>query len=350
LVVSDPTHSGISPYDILGLSGGPIGDVAAANTLLTPFDLAFSNDYLYDLVTNEGNFRNVVFRHFGSNALAQGLGSVVLYGARSVSTTSGTPLLQGDTQTFSSLTDGPGGWAAAALSQDGRVLALGDLTILAPPYDQVADNGILVARLADFLISAQRSHTLADFPYVFRQSVAYLQPGTNSVTADDLKAIGDLQAWLRSIGRDLSLPHTAPSGEDLIFAGLYTPADELLPYLEPFDLTLPGDSPDGTLTVPGLGTISPTGTGMVLLRYEGAQATLLLLAETSDDLRLLESNLASSGLSGCLTQENAAVCQLGPGGQTRSPNYGSPDLFPDEWMTPEVPPSILLPTPTPMTP
>ena len=154
-MIADPTR------------GSRFDSVTFANSLVIPFDLTFSDDYLYNLIEYEGNYRNVLFRKFAADPLTQGLGTVALYATHSVGTTTGTPLVQGDENTLSSRTDTGGHLAALALSANQQVLALGDLTFLTPPYYQVADNAVLINRLAQFLLGGQRTPTLADFPFVF---------------------------------------------------------------------------------------------------------------------------------------------------------------------------------------
>ncbi len=55
-MVSDLMPTGISGVDV-------------ANLLLEPYDAAFVDDYLYDMTTNEGNYRNVIFSEFSGHEL-----------------------------------------------------------------------------------------------------------------------------------------------------------------------------------------------------------------------------------------------------------------------------------------
>src|SRR5262249_53131452 len=59
-VFTDATR-GLLLYDFFGNPVTNAPDVNVVNPLLEPFDITVNADYLYDLVQNEGNFRNVYF-------------------------------------------------------------------------------------------------------------------------------------------------------------------------------------------------------------------------------------------------------------------------------------------------
>lgn len=174
LVITDPTRNGYEA-SLFDLEDAPLdADVRAANPLLQPFGMAFASDYVYNIVENEANYRNVKFSDFSDSPLTRGLSDVVLYAAHSVNALSGTPLLWGGEAVFSSRTDAGGRLAPAALSANGQVLALGDVTFMTAPYHQVADNGLFIARIAEFLLDGERTYTLDDYPYLFQQPVIIL--------------------------------------------------------------------------------------------------------------------------------------------------------------------------------
>ncbi|MBL8103123.1 MAG: hypothetical protein JNM02_11365, partial [Anaerolineales bacterium] len=144
LVFTDATRYSLY-YDYV--SGNPItyGDVNAANPLLAPFGISINNDYLYNLEQNEGNFRNVLFDEFFKSELTFGLKQVALYGAHSVESPSGVILLRGTESTLSSANDANDpAQGGAALSADGNVIAFGDFTFLSSPYNNYADNTLLI--------------------------------------------------------------------------------------------------------------------------------------------------------------------------------------------------------------
>ncbi len=291
-------------------------DVVPANDLLAPFDLAFSEDYLYNLVENDGNYRNVLLRRFADISITQGLETIAFYAGRSVSTSSGTPLAWGDEHTLSSLTDTGGALAAAALSADGRVLAVGDLTFLTPPYHQVADNALFISRLAEFALGGERARDLTDFPFIFSRPLAVLPTQKVKLSADMLGALSKIQAPLKLINVTLSVVEKPRQDSDLAVLGLYTTTNDLAPYLEPFGLELPnstGKPNNAFVHVPGLGKLSRTSTGVLLFSRTDSRATLTLLADTPEMLIKLINLLASGDLSPCIIQSDIGVCRLGEG-------------------------------------
>jgi hypothetical protein len=314
LVISDPTR-GLSMVDPLFYFpvGATFGDVAAANALLAPHGLAFSQDYLYNLRDNEGNFRNVLVQRFADHELTQGLAQLAFYAARSVETHGGLPLLLGDGYTYSSRDDRGGSAAAAALSADGRVLALGDLTFLTPPYNEVADNATWIDRLAEFLLADPRPRTLEDFPYLFTQPVAVRVSDLFPLDAENLRALAQSQAALGLHGQPVTAAEEAPPGTDQVVLSLFEADPELGDLLGQFDLTLPRDSDRGLLEIGGLPAFDPTGVGVLLLAQVDRGAVLLLMAESESDLISLFDLLNQRSLSGCYVQAGAALCQISAG-------------------------------------
>ena len=313
LVILDPTRS--SPdadlFDFGDEAGG--GDVTVANQLLEPLDLAFSNNYLYDLVENEGNFRNVFFETFNENPLTEDLATLTLYAARSVYTESGTPLVLGGETVFSSITDSGGGLSVAALSPNMGALALGDLTFLQPPYDSVTDNRQFIENLADYLIAGQREVALEDLPYVFTGPVAVVQSGDFTLQAETLSALQAMVGILREAGIELIFPEEPlPEGDRLVL-GLFDPDPDLDDYLDLLEITLPSDDPDGLLHVSGFWALNPAGIGVVGLSRGEEGTTLALLAEDEERLVSLLESISSDLLDGCLVQGAYALCMVGEG-------------------------------------
>ncbi len=313
LVILDPTRSS-SDSELFGFDDFSDGvDIMVANQLLEPLDLVFSDDYLYDLVENEGNFRNVFFESFNENPLTEGLDIVTMYAARSVFTEAGTPLILGGDTVFSSITDTGGGLSVAAASPDLGALALGDLTFLQPPYDGVTDNRQLIENLADFLIAGVRKPALENLPFVFNESVAVVQSGDFALQAETLSVLEATKSALNAAGIELILAADPPEDADLLVLGLFDPDPDLDEYLAPLEITLPSDDPDGLLHVPGFGALSPTGIGVVGVVREEGLTTLVLLAEDQEKLVSLLETMSLNLLDGCLLNGAYGLCKVGEG-------------------------------------
>ena len=342
LVISDPTR-GSAFFDIFGFYGGPaLGDVAAANVLLAPHDLAFSEDYLYNLRRSEGNFRNVFLADFADLPITQGLNEVALYGARSVRTRSGAPVLVGDGYTYSSRTDRGGDLAAAALSPQGDALALGDLTFLTPPYHEVADNGRFILNLADFLLRGERLRGLEDFPYLFTQNVEIVESEALPLSADHLLALAAAQDALGPLGRQVRISAAASEGLDHVEFALFDSAEDVQTTLEALGVVLPADSDENKLTLPGFPPFDPTGVGVLLVSHDEDGTTLIIMAETDADLQSTFDLVTRRDLSPCFVVGAAAICQVGAADFGFEPNFDftEPDIT--DFGT-----DLFLPTPTP---
>jgi len=349
LVVLDPTRGG-GGIDIFGfVLSGSAQDVSSVNLLLEPHDLSFSNDYLYDVLENEGNFRNVFLSPGEPADLTGDLSQVVFYAARSVGTRQGSAVLVGDDSTFSSRTDRGGGLAAAAASPDGRVLAVGDLTFLTPPYDRVADNSQFIQNLAAFLLGGDREQDLTDLPYLFTRPVQVLTSTAFPIQSETLRALQSLQASLTSRGLPMTLTAEPSEGHDLLVMALYEPSDETDPFLAPLGLTLPADQADGMLEVPGFGALDPQGIGLLASIQDPERTTLVMLAEEEESLALLAENVGQGFLSECVFQGLYGLCKVGQGAGFQSEeSFDFGFDFNTEEPTIEIPPTIPAPpTPTP---
>lgn len=345
LVVSDPTRR-----NDLYFFEGVIqieSTVEAANLLLSPFNIAFAKDYVYNLIENEGNFRHVLLQPALDDPLTSKLERVVFYSAHSLAASPKT-ILSGDENTLSSLTDFGGGLAVAASDLRGRVLAIGDLTFMTKPYHQVADNQRFVANIAEFLAGKRRSRSVTDFPYLFTQPVGILAPKESAIDKSLASFIGAVQRDLERINILTQVMSQPQTGYDLLVFGKYeTASAELQEYLASFDLRFPesGDSlhagtlsptpsaerqtglssteimPEnadnsseplaaGEIFVPRLGKLSTKQLGLLLFTPGAERNTLVLLAETDTALLELAGFFGTGTLDGCVIHDRVAVCPL----------------------------------------
>lgn len=117
------------------------------NSLASEFGILFWNDYLYNLKENDGNFRFIYLKEFSENNITRGLHTIVFYTASSVF---GPGIIFTDNNTYSSSKGEKGRYSVSALTENSRILAIGDVTFLSEPYN-VMDNNRLIYNIADFL-------------------------------------------------------------------------------------------------------------------------------------------------------------------------------------------------------
>ncbi len=344
LVFTDPTR----PMTNIDMYSGTVivrPDSEFANPLLAAIKMTVSRDYLYNLVSHEGNFRNVFFTRFGKDPLTRSLNQVALYGSHSIITQGGTPLLIGDPNTLSSATDTGGDLVAAALSADRNVLAIGDMSFLISPYNTVADNGQFISLLADFALSASRSYSIADFPYVFERPVSILTTGVMEMESDLLTPIANLQNTLRTTNITLEFGTKSTSGTDLLVLGSLESSQDLDPYIQPFQLNL--EDPK-TITLPAFGMVNRAGLGLLLYDRTPKKNMLVLLTDQLEDMSALVELLSSGDLSPCILQKNTALCTLSSGSGSSSDYFPSNEDFSLEGfsLTPDIfSPTEVTPTP-----
>lgn len=327
------------------ISGNPIpyGDVNAANSLLKLWDISVNNDYLYNTEKNEGNFRNVLFDDFGKNELTFGLGEVALYGARSIESSSGVILLRGAETNLSSKDDAHDPNAGGGvLSEDGSVAAFGDFTFLSSPYSTYTDNATLIQNMADFLLSGERYQSLDVFPYLFKQKTVQVYVSSEMEKSPELiTALGSMQSTLRYLNYKIEFVDDVPSSGDAILIGTFNATDEFDDYLKKADVEIDSD----ILSTIAFGDVNRAGNGLLLFNATKKGNTLVLLADTPDDVITLLGVMGYSGLSSCLTSEQIAVCSVGSGDDyyyedtssdtsTEIPAEGSTEPTPEVTATP----------------
>ncbi len=143
LVITDPTRDKSYYGYVFGDTAANLQSVTIANTLLEAYQTAFAEDYLYDMVNNEANFRHIILTQFNQDTLVKNLKRLIFYSAHSIRT-GGEMLVRTTDTTRSSLTDKGGNFAVVASAANGQVIAIGDMTFMTHPYVQVADNQLLL--------------------------------------------------------------------------------------------------------------------------------------------------------------------------------------------------------------
>lgn len=226
LLVADPSrYSFRTEYDeYYGESYVPVSDVAAANSLASFFGLAFADDYVYNTAEHAGNYQYVILRDFAESPLTTGLGEVIFFAAHSIAAGEHA-LITADDRTTSSLSEQAGGLATMSLGGDGRVLAVSDFTFMTEPYNTSADNNHLIANIADFLVGAERTYGLPDFPFFFGDEASLVlvvgEPGESAFSAEMIDQAHILQSAFESADKTLRLQAQPVAGRDVLFVGLY---------------------------------------------------------------------------------------------------------------------------------
>ncbi len=325
LVFTDATR-GTLYYDWWNDTVTNFSDAAVVNPLLAPYGITVNNDYLYNVVENEGNYRNVFFDQFGKDELTFGLKRVAFYGAHSVKAEDGVLLLGGAASNLSSADDAHHPDAGGAvLSADGGTLVFGDFTFLSAPYRDVADNAALISNIADFVLGGKREVSLLNFPYVFSQPLAQVYPAEGmKLTAETIAAIGGLQNALDVINVELRVTDKPPRAGDVLVLGVFEDAETLEDFLAPFNLDL--TESETTIALKKFGEVGRAGNGLLLFERGKDGNTLVLLANSQEDLVALISNLSGGGLSGCILQDNFAVCSVGYGGDSSGESAEEPPV------------------------
>ncbi len=338
LVFADATR-GVVYNDFFSGNIVNYADSNAVNPLLAPHGIVVNNDYLYNVENNDGNFRNVFFENFDKDEAAFGLKRVALYGTRSLKAPQGKILLRPDASTLSSIDDAhhpdEGG---AALSADGNVLAFGDFTFLSAPYFNAADNGTLIANIADFALGGKRQVALQDFPFVFKSERVRLYPATNAemqipLPVEFFSAFGELQTTLGAAGYSLQMSEELPAEGDMIIVGLFEGSETIARLVKPFDVSLPMEGEE-KIFVPQFGQVGRYGNVLILLDKTPKGNRLILLADSPEDLMALFDKAVGGSLEGCALQGDIAVCGVGYGSDYSTDGSSSGEAPPEGEATP----------------
>ena len=363
LMVGDPTR-----YEIIFDENDPFAftfemetNQIPLNSLANQFGLIYNGDYLYNTVESEGNFRNIILKSegFAEDALVDGLDEIVVYSTHSIQTgPKAKAIITADDNTWSSATDRPGGLVLAAKSENGRVLALGDVHFLTDPYYTVYDNSHFIANIADFLTeSDERALTLVDFPYFYQQPVNLVYTGSPDLGAGAFTDIIDLQTAFAQAGIPLALAQEAQPDHDTLYLGLYNQSEDVADILASAGISLtiePPILPDmdaeeeplggaGESTpAPGrsaseadaeptedeaeqveeirlihseLGNVEMSGTALIVLDEENGRRNVVVLAASREGLESTVARLlelipldAETALGNCLVQDPIALC------------------------------------------
>jgi hypothetical protein len=151
LVMGDPPGVRLSGGLFFG-SLEPVSD--RTSSLGSTYGIAYGSGYLYNMETNDNNFKSVFARPTGSSDLADGVERVVMREAVPVRTGDATRVMVGSEGTHLSKTREAGEYAVV-VRQD-NVAAVGDTDFVSRENAYDADNEVLIGNLADFLVDGDK--------------------------------------------------------------------------------------------------------------------------------------------------------------------------------------------------
>ena len=248
LLIADPTRD----HDI--------------NSLAESFGITFQPDYLYNQVENDLNFQHIFVRNFRPDQLTDGLGQIALYTAGSIKS-SGTGLAFGDSNTRSSMVERIEPLYPMVRAEDGRVVAISDLTFMIPPQNAIWDNDRLISNIADYLTDSQRVFELTDFPHFFKDDVDILLGRAG---------LFDVGTEVKSMLSGFQVPSEIRGVENLskdtMFLGLYQDSAAVAQYLE-----VAGIQVDDQIRTPFTPDLASDGTAIILLHRTQERNVVMIL-------------------------------------------------------------------------
>jgi len=348
LVVADPTRS-FSEYE-----EGREESVILTNEILQPFRLSFRNDYVYNLQKNEGNFRNIFVQSAENHPLNNEIEELVFYASHSLDNRTKTVFSAGP-GAQSSLEDREETVSVASVDKSGNVLAIGDMTFITTPYNQIADNDLLIKNIADFLINGDRQIQISDFPNLFRQNIGIILGENLQLEPDLISVISDIKDQYAQDDLEVEILEAEQENYDLIYLGIYPPEGDLDEFAgklgilfdigpsgDPLSLTpiptptkiftttpevndfeeaggiFPSDDEtidsrtlieDSQTYIPGIGNIPEGKFGIIAIKQEENQNNILFLSSDEDNAADLLALLLDDSLFGCLSTDLIAICE-----------------------------------------
>ncbi len=316
LLVADPTRYTLveTAYDYEFFLSARL-----LNPLAQAFGLTYEEDFLYNVVKNEGNYQNIILQRFQETPLTAGLSEVAFYSTHSIHSSDGGVILT-DGETRSSTDELNHDLAVAALAGADRVLALGDLTFMTGGYAGVLDNGRLISNITDFLAGAERRYDVLDFPHYFSQEVVVIPVAASELGTKQIIAISDLQQALKTVEKRLIVQKEEDPDRDALFIGLFDDTTAVTGYLEESGISVEIEEEDGevvsrTLDISDMGAVDAAGMALLTLQQQGERRVLVILSDEAGNLQSILDNLLSGKLAGCLAVNDAlALCAVGEGG------------------------------------
>ncbi len=153
LVMGDPPSVQLSGGFLFGL--GSVQETAPRTTALgSTYGVAYGSGYLYNMETNDNNYKSIYAEPAASTGLTAGVDRVVMREAVPIRTAGATRVLIGSDGTQLSTTRDSGQYAV--LARSGNVTAIGDTDFITRENAYDADNDVLIGNIADFLVTGEK--------------------------------------------------------------------------------------------------------------------------------------------------------------------------------------------------
>lgn len=294
VMVGEPTRSQLQA-SLLGLTVVP--ERSELSSLASRFGIEFGTSYLYNMESNDGNYLNIFASATGQTALAEGVDRTAMYTATTVQSTGGEPVLVSESTTTRSGSDETRTHTLAVV--DGNVMAIGDKTFITD--HTVADNERLLSNVASFLVGADRSRDLLDYPYLMDQN-----PTVRYTDADLLEASQTVGQDLRSSGFETRLALDTGRARASETSVLVTTYD----YLDTHGNVQAGVSVRGdTVSVPGyeasLGDENTTGP--VIIHAPDSDIDVVIVADSPDRAQEAATELQDRNIEAIAISDTTAI-------------------------------------------
>ncbi len=325
----------------------PDSAIPAINSLASSFGVIYFDDYVYNLEDNAGNYRHVKFSAFDDeHPLTQDVDTMIFFAAHSLRS-DGLSLVVGDAHTRSPMRTGETGLAVVTLTNDERVLALGDLTFLTAPYHTMGDNDRFLSHIADWLaVDGRARDNVDDFPYLFERPVDLVQASGDFINPQLIAQGSELQAFFEQADLALNFRAAAEAEHDALLVAVFDDLERVRDYLVTAGITITvGDDEEetstvitstgvytgetsseevieeeeeaenesipGSITVEALGTMGVQGITLFIVDRSDERVTLVVLAQDSEAIAAAVERLTTNDLSGCIQAEAVTVCSTG---------------------------------------
>lgn len=318
LLAADPTRTAELVIDDLYEAFFPESAIPAINSVANDFGIVYVDDYIYNIKNNEGNYRNVIFRDFAEeNSLTDGLLRMIVFAAHSL-LGDGTPMAIGDKNTFSPVRTGETNLSPIMLSEDGQLLALGDVTFLTPPFHTMADNDRFLSNIADWLGTAQRERDINDFPYLFTQPVDLISISEGPIDPQLILQVNRISDALAETGLSASLSATGRNGRDKIRVGTFEDAEAVDSYLSLAHVDIVEEDGDNLIESSTLGTFNSGGVTLYITYKSELAINVIILAEDDDAVVGGIARLIRVDFSDCVQSGMVTLCTNGERGADSS--------------------------------